>query len=60
MWKEAQVAWFEVLPRYLSGETEENHRLIRIAGPTADIWAMDLPNMKQDTWALYSLISGNQ
>lgn len=26
IWKEVVVAWFEILPQYLDGGTEENHK----------------------------------
>jgi hypothetical protein len=49
MWKEAVVASFKVLSRHLPAETEDNHENpIRIVSLRAEIWILDLPNVKQD------------
>jgi hypothetical protein len=50
IWKEVVVANFKVLSHYLPCGTEENHNTpsVMIAGLRVEIWARDLPNIKQE------------
>jgi hypothetical protein len=58
MWKEMDIAWFEVLSQIFPGRTEGNHRKpVRIISVPSRIWTEHLLNInqKQRCWRYLAL-----